>query len=124
MKTPLRCRLARCAASAGAIAWSLGGIVSPSALAHNLTGDPDHPHYDWSVKPPETVAPAWRIAQAGTPQPSAATPSRSNRPEQAAAFQAFAPRVNLRWDNAFLYVESNGLPAHGMMVGITAWQQQ
>ncbi|MEO0054706.1 MAG: hypothetical protein RLZZ50_653, partial [Verrucomicrobiota bacterium] len=34
------------------------------------------------------------------------------------------PEVKTRWDEKFLYVESNGLPSHGMMVGITAWQQQ
>ena len=45
-------------------------------------------------------------------------------PPQAAPFTVFAPAVALRWDQDFLYVESNGLPAHGMMVGITAWQQQ
>jgi hypothetical protein len=39
-------------------------------------------------------------------------------------FEAFAPAVRLRSDEQFLFVESNGLPAHGMMVGITAWQQQ
>jgi len=46
------------------------------------------------------------------------------RPAQAAAFEAFAPRVNVRWNDLFLFVESNGLPAHNMMVGISAWQQQ
>jgi phosphatidylethanolamine-binding protein (PEBP) family uncharacterized protein len=45
-------------------------------------------------------------------------------PPQAAPFTVFAPAVALRWDQDFIYVESNGLPAHGMMVGITAWQQQ
>ncbi|MFM9031070.1 MAG: YHYH protein, partial [Opitutaceae bacterium] len=42
----------------------------------------------------------------------------------AAAFGKFAPAVRVRADADFLYVESNGLPAHTMMVGITAWQQQ
>ncbi len=46
------------------------------------------------------------------------------RPAQAAAFEAFAPAVKVRWDERSLFIESNGLPAHGMMVGITAWQQQ
>ncbi len=46
------------------------------------------------------------------------------RPQQAAAFEAFAPKVKMRWDESSLYVESNGLPSHNMMVGITAWQQQ
>ena len=45
-------------------------------------------------------------------------------PPQAAAFQFFGPRVQLWWDESFLYIASNGLPSHGMMVGITAWQQQ
>ncbi|MCE9518446.1 MAG: hypothetical protein K8R87_02595, partial [Verrucomicrobia bacterium] len=45
-------------------------------------------------------------------------------PSQALPFMAFAPKVNARWDANFLYVESNGLPDHNMMIGITAWQQQ
>ncbi len=48
----------------------------------------------------------------------------ADRPAQTAAFEVFAPQVKLRWDDKFLYVESNGLPTHGMMVGITSWQQQ
>jgi phosphatidylethanolamine-binding protein (PEBP) family uncharacterized protein len=50
--------------------------------------------------------------------------SQAATPAQAAAFEAFTPRVKWRWDEKFLYIENNGLPAHGMMVGITAWQQQ
>ncbi len=42
----------------------------------------------------------------------------------AAAFTLFAPKVKTRADEHFLYVESSGMPAHTMMVGITAWQQQ
>ena len=45
-------------------------------------------------------------------------------PPQAAVFAHFAPMVRTRWDNRFLWVESDGLPSHTMMVGITAWQQQ
>ena len=30
----------------------------------------------------------------------------------------------MRWDGTWLYVESNGMPDHGMMAGITNWQQQ
>ena len=50
--------------------------------------------------------------------------SAKNGPPQSAPFLSFAPAVTTRWDKDFLYVESNGLPAHNMMVGITAWQQQ
>lgn len=45
-------------------------------------------------------------------------------PQAAASFNAFASSVKTRWDDQYLYVESDGLPAHNMMVGITAWQQQ
>jgi hypothetical protein len=57
-------------------------------------------------------------------------------PPQAAPFNAFAPFVATRWDERWLFVESDGLPhvpkgapgtyvfSHPMMVGITAWQQQ
>lgn len=57
------------------------------------------------------------IVSYSAPMPAAA-------PVIAKAFDAFAPRVQTRWDENFLYVESDGLPAHNMMVGITAWQQQ
>ena len=39
-------------------------------------------------------------------------------------FDAFAAKVTVRSDDDFLYVESDGMPDHPMMVGITAWQQQ
>lgn len=40
------------------------------------------------------------------------------------SFQPFAGTLGLRWDDDYFYVESNGIPAHRMMVGIVAWQQQ
>lgn len=60
---------------------------------------------------------------------------REARPRGGNARQApphadvFAPFVQLkavqtRWDERFFYVESNGIPAHPMMIGITSWQQQ
>lgn len=42
----------------------------------------------------------------------------------ATAFQPFAPNVKTHADDRFFYVESNGIPHHNMMVGITNWQQQ
>lgn len=48
---------------------------------------------------------------------------RGNRPYQASVFEFFTPKVGVRWDERFLYVESSGLPAHPMMAGITNWQQ-
>jgi hypothetical protein len=40
------------------------------------------------------------------------------------AYAPFKPAVATRSDHTWYYVESNGMPAHGMMVGITSWQQQ
>ncbi|MBJ7256240.1 MAG: YHYH protein [Akkermansiaceae bacterium] len=77
--------------------------------AHDLS-DPDGQGPHAHDKPPQPT-------QVGAPAPKSAPP-------QAAAFAMFAPAVNTRWDEKFLYVESNGLPSHNMMVGITTWQQQ
>jgi phosphatidylethanolamine-binding protein (PEBP) family uncharacterized protein len=52
------------------------------------------------------------------------TTASSHAPAQAAPFDPFSPAVKTRWDEQFLYIEHNGMPAHGMMTGITAWQQQ
>jgi len=47
-------------------------------------------------------------------------------PEMAKAFAPFAKlrAITYHFDDRYLYVESNGMPDHPMMVGITAWQQQ
>ncbi|MFM8270721.1 MAG: YHYH protein, partial [Gemmata sp.] len=39
-------------------------------------------------------------------------------------FEPFKDKVKFRSDADHFYVESNGMPDHRMMVGITAWQQQ
>jgi phosphatidylethanolamine-binding protein (PEBP) family uncharacterized protein len=54
---------------------------------------------------------------------AAAAANAANAPRTAKAFLPFT-KLDLRADNEFLYVGSNGLPDHNMMVGITAWQQQ
>ncbi len=40
------------------------------------------------------------------------------------AFAPYKSLVTTRSDATYFYIESNGLPAHNMMVGITNWQQQ
>ncbi len=54
---------------------------------------------------------------------AAAVANAVNAPQAAKAFLPFT-KLDLRADGEFLYVGSNGLPDHNMMVGITAWQQQ
>lgn len=67
----------------------------------------------------------WVLAQSGASTPATpASATMESKPQQASAFAPFGPRVKVRWDDRNLYVESNGLPLHGMMQGITAWQQQ
>ena len=39
-------------------------------------------------------------------------------------FEKFSPAVRTRSDEKNFFVESNGMPDHPLMVGITAWQQQ
>lgn len=41
-----------------------------------------------------------------------------------AAFAPYKPSIATKNDNNYYYVESNGIPEHNMMVGITRWQQQ
>jgi len=109
---------------AGVVILGLLALWTP-ARGHIIGGDATHAHYDRSVQPPETVAPAWRVASARPVAAIArARAAMPTTPAAAQAFAAFVPRVQLRWDERFLYIESNGLPTHGMMVGITAWQQQ
>ena len=40
------------------------------------------------------------------------------------AFAPYKPALSTTSDATYFYVNSTGLPAHNMMVGITAWQQQ
>lgn len=54
---------------------------------------------------------------------AAVAANAANAPQTAKAFLPFT-KLDLRADGEFLYVGSNGLPDHNMMVGITAWQQQ
>lgn len=54
---------------------------------------------------------------------AAAIGNVKDAPRQSLPFQAF-PRVEIKWDKDYLFIGSNGMPDHGMMVGITAWQQQ
>lgn len=41
------------------------------------------------------------------------------------AFVPFKPNIVTSWDSSYFYIESYGIPTtHGMMTGITNWQQQ
>jgi hypothetical protein len=107
-------------------------LVSASfARAHLIDGGP-HEHtatgYDFRVRPRRAVTPLSALRSDTVLLTQVQSPDRTQRaagvPVAAKPFQAFAPEVKVHWDERFLYVESAGTPAHRMMVGITAWQQQ
>ena len=102
----------------GRLAFALW--VLPGGVWAHLTGEPDHDavvaRFALAWRPPPTLALAAPSRAAAAALPLAAGP--------AAAFAPFAPTVRTRVVGDTLLVESDGLPAHGMMVGITAWQQQ
>ena len=51
-------------------------------------------------------------------------PVRAAEPTTIPGFAAFQSTVMTLADERFLYVASDGMPAHAMMVGIRSWQQQ
>lgn len=97
-------------------ATALACLCLTAALlhAHDPSGR-DHSHPDTSGS-----------GQAPGPQTQArpATPGTQSGPPQARPFSFFSPKVRTRHDDRFLYIEGDGMPGHGMMTGITAWQQQ
>jgi phosphatidylethanolamine-binding protein (PEBP) family uncharacterized protein len=101
-----------CGGVAEAHSWKAEGapVFDEALRAHILT--------EWQQEHGEKQTATPQLVANGT------MPQVGKAPPQAAPFVAFAPRVEVKWDDRFLYIESNGLPAHNMMVGITAWQQQ
>lgn len=75
-------------------------------------------HHSGEIKSPQVASTASVFHLA-----AAAVANAKGAPVQSQPFQAF-PKLEIKWDPDFLYVGSNGLPDHSMMVGITAWQQQ
>ena len=89
-------------------------LLKPTGcLAHEW-----HRPHDASGNPIESAA--FSIPEETGPDPDNA----AEVAERAGAFAPFFPKVRVRWDETWLYVESNGMPDHGMMAGITSWQQQ
>ena len=85
------------------------------ATAHDLLGDPAGTNYDHSARPPTNILMNFSYAAASATNHGAA---------MGRLFQPFGPQVQTHWDERFFYIESDGMPAHPLMVGITAWQQQ
>lgn len=100
------------AVTAGAHTWAPGdNPVEREALRAHLLEE-------WKRERVEVTSTASSLQIA-----AAAVASEAEAPETAKAFLPFK-RLDLRADGEFLYVGSNGMPDHPMMIGITAWQQQ
>jgi hypothetical protein len=132
-------QLGRLTSTATAIGFAATLLLAagPSAFAHTIDHHDLVPHItvpkiefatitgnrlvlgkkDGKLQALNTV-PVARFAAVG----STTLPSASARLMQS-AFGAF-PKVKTRSDGRHFYIESDSIPDHNMMVGITAWQQQ
>ena len=108
-------------------AGAVGAAAALLAACGRGGSSPDEP----STTISSSVAPA---APSTTTEPSsassvprAATTTVDSVGEPAgppAGFDEFASTVKVMREGNWWLVESNGMPAHGMMIGITSWQQQ
>lgn len=71
----------------------------------------------YACKTTETITP-------GTTSSTGITISKTDPAFVETVFSAFKTIVKTRYDDTYFYVESEGIPLHNMMVGITNWQQQ
>ena len=62
--------------------------------------------------------------KAPPPTPTAFAPTSTTEILSGMGFDAFKGKVTTYQDERYLYIESDGMPDHQMMVGITSWQQQ
>jgi len=99
------------------------GFLAPCSTGHaHLIGDAQHDEMTRRIA--REFRPVQVALLAQTAKASAPASLDAAAPAAAAIFARFAPAVRERWDENFLYIESDGMPAHRLMVGITAWQQQ
>ncbi|MCF7787690.1 MAG: YHYH protein [Prosthecobacter sp.] len=104
--------------SLSAHTWKAGASADKETLRQHLLVEWMQQH---AVSAEGEIKPVQVTSAASTLNLAAAM--AANAPAAAKPFLAFQ-RLELKWDKDFLFVGSNGLPDHNMMVGITAWQQQ
>ena len=114
----------------------LCGIVPAVILAAEAQAHPWHRHRAAGEQTPMAEQSAAGLAnEAAVVAPAAEHPFRfvaAPKPQAGVAIDiadAFAPfeklkTISCRSDARWLYVESNGIPDHSLMVGIRSWQQQ
>ena len=105
------------------VAAAVVTLAAPLARAH-LTGEAVHDALARMIEEELAKEHGAVMHLAGVAAEPFSLAERGGAPAAAGIFAAAGLAVRVRWDDRFLYVEANGLPAHGMMTGITAWQQQ
>jgi phosphatidylethanolamine-binding protein (PEBP) family uncharacterized protein len=108
-----------------------GVLLMVVAWSAPLAAHPGHSHHeDEADSVVQRLDPFRIVALVEDRQTPPKTASRAGKagdmPDIQAAFAAFEKlqAVSTRRDDRFLFVESNGIPDHPLMVGITSWQQQ
>lgn len=64
------------------------------------------------------------LSQISSSSSSVITPPKTSISYLDSAFYPYKKTVSTSNDGTYYYVNSNGIPEHNMMVGITSWQQQ
>lgn len=101
--------------------WKAGEAGNTEALRQHILEEWMQQHAAPKEGQIKTVQVASAASSVGLAAAAAANTAKA--PAAAKPFLMFS-KLELKWDNDFLHVGSNGWPEHGMMVGITAWQQQ
>lgn len=71
----------------------------------------------WACKTESTISPS-------NPSTSTNTSTKTSISFLDSAFAPYKKTISTNYDETYYYVNSNGMPEHNMMVGITSWQQQ
>jgi hypothetical protein len=71
----------------------------------------------WACKTESTISPS-------NPSTSTNTSTKTSISFLDSAFAPYKKTISTNYDDTYYYVNSNGMPEHNMMVGITSWQQQ
>lgn len=79
---------------------------------------------DEALLTPNPTAASTQTHLPPTQVPAVPTANSASEVLHSMGFDAFAGKVKTYQDEQYLYVESDGMPEHPMMIGITSWQQQ
>lgn len=117
-KAGLGCRPRAQMATIGAWLFASSAVVGHSLDEEEsrLHFSPNRPHIRGEQKKSELLLAQFNPASASTYKPTTARADELAAPTQAHVFDRFAPLVRTRWDDRYLFVESDGLPARWTVI--------